>query len=73
MVGSPLFDRPWQGARELHDLGIRRDPDSLSYAIEMARLHETGLSELIYLAAPLVERLNEFWGTRACPAELPAW
>jgi hypothetical protein len=45
-------------ARELHELELRRDPDSLSHANTLARRLEANLSELVEFAAPLVGRLS---------------
>ena len=46
-------------ARELHDLRLQRDPESFSYAMELARLQEASLSELVELANPLLLRLGD--------------
>jgi hypothetical protein len=45
-------------ARELHELRVQRDPDSIDYAIELARLEESCLAELVELADPLIEKLR---------------
>jgi hypothetical protein len=45
-------------ARELHELRVRRDPDSFGYAIELARLQEASIGELLELAPPLLEKLG---------------
>ena len=45
-------------ARELHDLRLQRDPDSIGYAMELARLQEASLAELVELAPPLLEKLG---------------
>lgn len=47
-------------ARELHELRLQRDPESFEYAIELARLQEASLAELVDLAPPLLERLRNF-------------
>ena len=47
-------------ARELHDLRVQRDPESFGYAMELVRVHEAGLAQLIELAPPLIERLGSF-------------
>jgi hypothetical protein len=45
-------------ARELHELRLQREPDSIGYAIELAGLQEASLAELIELAPPLLEKLG---------------
>jgi hypothetical protein len=45
-------------ARELHELRLLRDPDSFAYAMELARLQEASLAELVELAPPLLEKLG---------------
>jgi hypothetical protein len=47
-------------ARELHELRLRREADSFDYAMELARLQEAGLAELVEHAPPLLERLGSF-------------
>jgi hypothetical protein len=45
-------------ARELHELRLQRDPDSFGYAMELARLQEGSLAELVELAPSLLEKLG---------------
>lgn len=45
-------------ARELHELRLLRDHDSFGYALELARLQEASLAELVELAPPLLEKLG---------------
>ena len=47
-------------ARELHELRLQHDTDSFDYAMEIARLQEASLAELVELAPPLLERLGRF-------------
>jgi hypothetical protein len=47
-------------ARELHELRLQRDPDSFGYAMELTRLQEASLAELVDFAPPLLERLGSF-------------
>lgn len=47
-------------AHELHELVNRKDPALIDYAVEVALLQHADFSELVRLAAPLLERLGEF-------------
>ena len=47
-------------ARELHELALRKDPALLEYAIQVAAGQHADFSELVRLAAPLIEGLSEF-------------
>ena len=47
-------------AHELHELRLRRDPESFEYAMELVRLQEASLAELVELAGPLIECLKSF-------------
>lgn len=47
-------------ACELHELALRKDPELLAYAIEVASRQHADFSELVRLGAPLVEALGEF-------------
>ena len=47
-------------ARELHELRLGRDPESFEYAMELVRLEEASLAELVEFARPLIERLQSF-------------
>ena len=45
-------------AHELHELRLRKNPDAFGYAMELARLQEASLAELVELAPPLLEKLG---------------
>lgn len=47
-------------ARELHELALRKDPELLGYAIEVALRQHADFSELVRLASPLVAALSKF-------------
>jgi hypothetical protein len=46
-------------AHELHDLLLRRDPELLTYAIEIAEYQYKGFSELVEASTPLVDQLSQ--------------
>ena len=45
-------------AHALHDLTMQANPDRLAYMIELSRLQQAALTDLIASAQPLVERLK---------------
>lgn len=45
-------------ARELHELRLQRDPEAFGYAMELSRLQEASLAELVELAPPLLAKLG---------------
>lgn len=47
-------------AHELHELTIRKDPELLDYAIEVARLQHADFSDLVRQSGPLIDGLGAF-------------